>query len=94
MIDQLWRDHQKEGFPEDCRGSEIGSFDLVLLDAEIAGHVSSSLTIGALPSARARRLASCLAGVDLVLEHLEGPSLIYFQRLRRMAALVLEAEVS
>jgi hypothetical protein len=44
LLPQLWEEHMKAEFPAHLRGREVEGEDLVLLDAEVAGCVSSSLS--------------------------------------------------
>ncbi|MER6611741.1 hypothetical protein ABT282_39430 [Streptomyces sp. NPDC000927] len=77
--------------PTAPRGREINGEDLVLLDAGIAGCVSSSLS-GLLDEKRRRILLGCLAAVDKVLPSLGdgGDAVEYYERLRAMAELAAE----
>ncbi|WP_205008525.1 hypothetical protein [Streptomyces sp. Cmuel-A718b] len=40
-VSHLWREHQQAPFPAGLRGAERADIDLVLLDADIAGCVST-----------------------------------------------------
>ncbi|MCZ1021043.1 hypothetical protein [Streptomyces noursei] len=91
LLSQLWDEHMRAPFPPHLRGREINGEDLVLLDAGIAGCVSSSLS-GPLDEKRRRILLGCLAAVEKVLPSLGdgGDAIEYYERLRAMAALTAE----
>ncbi|MEU8919240.1 hypothetical protein [Streptomyces nigrescens] len=40
-VARLWQEHLSAAFPADVRGAEPGDIDIVLLDAAIAGCVST-----------------------------------------------------
>ncbi|MFB8241018.1 hypothetical protein ACFC58_31220 [Kitasatospora purpeofusca] len=91
QLSRLWEEHMRAPFPPHIRGREIDGEDMVLLDADIAGCVSSSLS-GPLDERRRRILLACLAAVEKVLPSIddEGGAIEYYERLRDMAALAVE----
>ncbi|GAA2274794.1 hypothetical protein GCM10010430_71000 [Kitasatospora cystarginea] len=91
LLSRLWEEHMHAPFPPHIRGREIDGEDMVLLDADIAGCVSSSLS-GPLDEKRRRILLACLAAVERVLPSIddEGGAIEYYERLRDMAALAVE----
>ncbi|WP_258017468.1 MULTISPECIES: hypothetical protein [Streptomyces] len=91
LLSRLWEEHMRAPFPPHLRGREIDGEDLVLLDADIAGCVSSSLS-GSLDERRRRILLMCLAALEKVLPSIddEGGAIGYYERLREMAALAVE----
>lgn len=91
MIEQLWREHETAPFPQASRGREIAGHDLVVLDAETAGCVSTFVASGGLDTGRLAMLGLCYHGLGLAIAELEGEERFYFGRLERLAGLVLEA---
>ncbi|CAL2057340.1 MULTISPECIES: hypothetical protein [Streptomyces] len=89
-LTDLWRAHMAAPFPPGLRGAERAGIDMVLLDASIAGCVSSWLDRDGSPDTRRLKIADrCALDLDLVLPLLtETEEIAYFRRLRRMAALV------
>ncbi|WP_439678231.1 hypothetical protein [Embleya sp. MST-111070] len=94
LLSRLWEEHLRAPFPPHVRGREFEHedrlFDMVLLDADIAGCVSSSLS-GPLDEQRRRLLLVCLAAVEKVLPSIddEAGAIEYYERLRKMAALAV-----
>ena len=70
----------------------MAGVELVMLDADIAGCVSTFLHKGGrLDLQRAAILGRCYRDVSLVVRELNGTPQAYFAHLERMAAKVLEA---
>ncbi|MFE3206185.1 hypothetical protein [Embleya sp. NPDC059237] len=94
LLSRLWDEHLRASFPPHVRGREFEHegrlFDMVLLDADIAGCVSSSLS-GPLDEQRQGLLLVCLAAVEKVLPSIddEAGAIEYYERLREMAALAV-----
>lgn len=91
LLSRLWEEHMRAPFPPHMRRREVEGEDMVLLDAEIAGCVSSSLS-GPLDERRHKILLGRLAAVEKVLPLIddEGDAIEYYERLREMAALAAE----
>ncbi|MGD3108778.1 hypothetical protein [Streptomyces sp. YGL11-2] len=91
LLSQLWEEHVRAPFPPHLRGRDIEGEDMVMLDADIAGCVSSSVS-GPLDEKSRRTLLGCLAAVEKVLPSIgdEGSAVEYYERLREMAALAVE----
>lgn len=89
-----WRDHLRAAFPAGLRGAERAGVDMVLLDAYVAGCVSTWLNNGgALDTDRHRILRDCIADLDQVLPLLdEADGVHYFQHLRGLAQLVADTD--
>ncbi|WP_229853160.1 hypothetical protein [Streptomyces violascens] len=87
LLSRLWEEHMRAPFPPHMRGREIEGEDMVLLDAEVAGCVLSSLS-GPLDEKRREILLACLAAVEKVLPSIgdEGNATEYYKHLRDMAA--------
>jgi hypothetical protein len=91
-IEELWRQHEAAPFPPECRGEEISGIDLVMLDADTAGCISTFLgCAGRLDSQRRTILSQCRSELEAAVQTLEGESANYFRRLSEIAQLVLEA---
>jgi hypothetical protein len=78
-------------FPERLAGEEIAGVDMVMLDADVAGCVTSWLgNKRSLDDQRSAVLAECLNDLDRVVPLLDVPSeREYFERLRLLAASAL-----
>ncbi|WP_238431267.1 hypothetical protein [Streptomyces cavernae] len=90
VVARLWQEHLRATFPAGLRGAERAGIDMVLLDAGIAGCVSTwQNNGGVLDSERHRILRDCIADLGQVLPLLnEAEDFRYFQRLRQLAQLV------
>jgi hypothetical protein len=101
---RLWADHLAAPFPDRLRGEEIDGVDMVMLDADVAGHISSWVgwpsglewlgtgSGGALEEARRNDLARRLDHLDRVVPLFkDAVEIRYFERLRALAALALES---
>jgi hypothetical protein len=86
-------DHTAAPFPVRLGGEEIAGVEVVMLDADVAGCVAIWLgNKGSLDDERRRVLQERLDDLDRVLPLLDVPSeREYFERLRRLAASVLDA---
>ncbi|MEW2418396.1 hypothetical protein AB0953_32590 [Streptomyces sp. NPDC046866] len=92
-LSRMWEEHLRAPFPPHMRGREIEGEDMVLLDADIAGCVVSSLS-GPLDEKRRKILLVCLAAVEKALRSIDdddGAS-EYYKHLRDMAALAVELD--
>jgi hypothetical protein len=87
----MWQAHRDRWFPPVLRGVEIGAIDVVQLDADVAGCVSTWLRNGGhLTPERSRILAACVEDLDAVIGMFtDGEELHYLLQLRIMAAAVL-----
>ena len=90
-IRKLWQEHSSAGFPEDYTGKEINGIDLPLLDAEITGCIRMYMSGMALDTPRVKALRDRLIDLNGILLLLEREKLDYFNRLRELANLVLQA---
>jgi len=88
---RLWREHREAEYPDGYRDKDVSGVALILLDADIAGCVSGSLGGARLDPERARILEGCYRDAVVVTQELTGAARDYFERLKRMAAIVLEA---
>ncbi|MFI9163528.1 hypothetical protein [Kitasatospora aureofaciens] len=86
-LPQLWGEHMKAKFPAGLRGREVEGEDLVLLDADVAGCVSSSLS-SALDERRRGTLPRCIEVLEKVLLSIgDEDGTRYYERLYEMAVL-------
>ncbi|WP_231607632.1 hypothetical protein [Streptacidiphilus albus] len=92
LLSRLWDEHKHATFPPHLRGRDIEGEDLVMLDANIAGCVSSSLS-GPLGERRRSILLQCLAVLEKVVPSIsdEGGAIEYYERLREMGTLATES---
>lgn len=90
-VAQMWQAHCDRWFPPLLRGAEVGTIDVVLLDADTAGCVSTWLGNGGhLDPERSRILAACVEDLDTVIAvFTDGEESHYLQQLQIMAAAVL-----
>ena len=88
---RLWDEHLRAPFPPRFTGEDVAGRDVVLLDADVAGCVSTWLSNnGRLDLHRRDVLAQSLAELDQVLAPLtDQAEREYFARLRDLAALAL-----
>ena len=93
LIDQLttlWDEHLKAEFPSDCLGQEIQGVELVLLDTDVAGCISTYLgSKGKLDAQGLAILRSCYRDLAVVLPLLQPEAAAYFQRIDQMVSCVL-----
>ena len=91
LIKKLWREHKAAPFPKASRGREVAGWDLVLLDAATAGCLSTFVERGTLDTWRLAGLGLCYHDLVRVVLEVDGEEHAYFDRLERLAGLVLEA---
>lgn len=87
----LWKEHLETAFPENFRGEDIDGIHFVLLDADIAGCVSSFIDSGNLNLYQTAILGLCFRDIEYILHILDKEEIEYFQRLGRLSELVLKA---
>ncbi|MEU9081935.1 hypothetical protein [Streptomyces sp. NPDC048357] len=93
VLDRLWQEHRRALYPDGFRGVDFDDVDLVLLDANVAGHVYTELTHG-LDDTGIGHLWGCIADLDKVVplineEYCAG----YFTNLRTMARVAAERHI-
>lgn len=88
---ELWQQHSAAAFPKGYGQKEINGIDLPLLDAEIAGcihmYMHNSATLNSL---RVKTLRQRLIDLNTIVLLLDQEELTYFDRLRRLANLILQ----
>ncbi|QLH20696.1 hypothetical protein [Streptomyces sp. Rer75] len=93
IVGELWEEQVAAQCPAALRGVELAGIDLVMLDADIAGCVSTWQNRGgSLDADRQRILRGCLSDLDRVALLLVQPDEIQsYQRRRRLAVLTTES---
>jgi hypothetical protein len=91
LVEQLWREHEAARFPRASRCREVAGHDLIALDYTTAGCVSTFLARGTLDTWRLAVLGLCYQGLGRVVAEVEGEERAYFERLERLAGLVLDS---
>ncbi len=95
MLEQLWQEHLSKPFPKGYGGKDFDGIDLVLLDGDIAGCVSTFLKNGGeLDLLRTAILGLCYHDSVIAGGHLTGEAHEYFCGLETISKLVLESIVS
>jgi len=88
---ELWQQHSAAVFPKSYSSTGIAGIDLPLLDAEIAGCIHMYIHGGErLDARRVRALHERLIDLNNIVLLLNSEELVYFNRLREMANLVLQ----
>jgi hypothetical protein len=89
-IVKLYNEHSETPFP-DRRGDEILGIDLVLIDSDTAGLISTYIGYrGRLSGDKIRILHHCYSDLKLVVKELNGADRQYFARLQNIAGLIIE----
>lgn len=92
-IERLWAEHLARPFPPDLRGVEVGGVEVVLLDSDIAGYVSTWLSSGRLNGGAHPILAQCMDEAYRVARLLvDSTDAAYFEGLGNLAHAVLGAD--
>ena len=91
VIEELWKEHESAAFPASCRGVDVRGIDLVVLDADVAGCVDTFVSGHKLNLFQTAMLGLCYRDLADVLPALDGEAKSYYERLDRLAALVLRA---
>ena len=90
MLNKLWVQHEVAPFPAVGYGLEVAGHDVVTLDSTTAGCISTFLESCTLDQGRRSILGLCYRDLALVVPQIEGDAREYFERLHKMAGLVLE----
>jgi hypothetical protein len=86
-LDQLWHIHREAGYPQ-MAGPNAGP--LMTLDTVICGCVTYYLESAQLDPQRLLMLEDCLADLAALLPELDGAAAHYFERLHKLARLMLD----
>jgi len=88
---ELWPEHSASSFPQGYVGKVINGIDLPLLDAEIAGCIHTYVhNSGELDHRHIEILRKSLTDLNTIVLLLNSEELMYFNRLRNLAILVLQ----
>jgi hypothetical protein len=89
-ITKLYNEHLTTPFP-DRRGDEVMGVDLVLIDSDTAGLISTYIgSRGQLTGDDLRILKHCYFNLKTVVKELSGADRQYFARLQNIAGLIIE----
>ena len=89
-VEDLWRRHRVAKFPAGLSGRDVGGVDFVMLDADVAGCVSTFLDRKhVLDHWRTAVLGLSLGNIERLLPQFEPAQREYFERLADLARLVL-----
>ncbi len=91
LIRDLWREHKNAPFPKGFRGKDVSGIDFVMLDADVAGCVSSFVARGNLDLYQTAILGLSFRHLSYVVPIINEEGKEYFWRLERLAELVLKA---
>lgn len=86
----LWQQYSSATLPKGYGAKEINGMSLSLLDAEIAGFVRMYIHDAKLDYHRITNLRECVVELNAILLMLEKEELVYFNRIRELANLVLQ----
>jgi len=87
---ELWKQHSSATFPKDYGGRKLNGIDLSLLDAEIAGCIHMYVNHGTLEFRHLETLSNRLIDLNTIVLLLNREELVYFNRLRTLADLILQ----
>jgi len=94
-IVELWDLHVTSKFPRGYGGETIEGIDLVLLDSDVAGCVTTFIkNDGLLDLWRTAILGLCYRDINVVTSHLSGEAKEYFSQLETLSNLVLKDIIS
>jgi hypothetical protein len=88
---ELWQQHHASAFPKGYGDKEINRVNLSLLDAEVAGCIRLYINNGGkIDPQQVKMLRDRLIDLNTIILLMDRDELIYFDRLRKMANLVLQ----
>jgi hypothetical protein len=87
---ELWKQHSSAALPKGYDGKKLNGIDLSLLEAEIAGCVHMYVNQGTLEYRHLETLSNRLIDLNTIVLLLNDEELIYFNRLRTLADLILQ----
>jgi hypothetical protein len=91
LISELWQEHLTTPFPKGFRAKDVSGIDFVVLDADIAGCVSTFVERGNLNLYQTAVLGLSYQRASYIVPILNEEGAAYFWRLERLAELVLKA---
>ncbi len=87
---ELWEQHSSATFPKGYGVKELNGIDLSLLEAEIAGCILIYVNHGTLEYRHLETLSNRLIDLNTLVLLMNREELIYFNRLRKLADLILQ----
>lgn len=88
---ELWQEHSSAVFPRGYSDKKVNEINLALLDAEIAGCIQIYMhRDGELDRERIKVLRKCLVDLNTIVLLLNSEELAYFDRLGKLANLILQ----
>ena len=90
QIIELWKQHSSATPPKGYDGKKLNQVDLSLLYVEIAGCVHRYVNQGTLEFRHLETLSSRLIDLNTIILLLNNEEMVYFNRLRILADLVLQ----
>jgi hypothetical protein len=88
---ELWKQHSSSAFPKGYGDKEINRINLSLLDAQISGNIRLYiLNDGKIDRQQVNILRDRLIDLNAIILLMDRDDLIYFDRLRKMANIVLQ----
>lgn len=88
-LEGLMEEFRQTEFPDNLKGVEVNSTDLILLDADTMGYVTSAMPFGKLDSSKAIALKQLQHEIEDVLPELDSESKAYFEQLLTLATRIL-----
>ncbi len=88
-IFRIWVKLKQKLFPSNCSGADVRGIDLVTLDSDVAGCVSTFLTQGFLESKLIDTLYNCGDCLDTVVLELQGYEGWYYRQLKILTSAIV-----
>jgi hypothetical protein len=89
-IHRTWTDLNRRLFPSQCNCKAVNGIDLLMIDADVAGCISTFLRHGTLDGERVEILQFSRKRLNQVIAGLDGHPRFYFRRLKQVASAVLD----
>jgi len=89
-IFRIWVRLRQKLFPSNCRGVDIRGVDLLMLDSDVAGCVSTFLMQGRLEQNQTEALYYCDECLDVVNLELEGYEGWYYRQLKALTSAIID----
>jgi len=87
---ELWKEHSRAMLPTGYDNKKLNGIDLSLLEAEISGCIQMYVNQETLEYRYLESLSNRLIDLNMIMLLLNDEELIYFNRLRTLADLVLQ----
>lgn len=89
-IFRIWVKLRQKLFPSNCSSMDVRGVDLVTLDSDVAGCVSTFLTEGQLEPKSMDALYYCNDCLDTVILELQGYECWYYRQLKALTSAIIE----